>query len=217
MNKKPKLKRGDNQLDAVSPDDMQEALRIASLWLTDKLEGRTERGPFSASFLGEPARLYFPKHAYVALKSGNWKWKKGLKLSTQLIRIMKSEMSHSIRDWNAKGKPNVSVVSSFERKEDGEDEAKNPNGLSEVDPEQRSNGFFVKSSLELAEELEAQTQALEMGYKIALEVAKDHPKLTLYVQLVRKLNNYRAIALKMHITMQEVRNLEAELLSRLKK
>lgn len=193
MTRGTKLKQGYNRLDAVSPEEMQEAMKLASLWLTYKLEGRTERGPFSDMVLGEPARLYFPKRAYMALKSGAWKWKKGLKLSTQLIRIMRSDMHHAIEAWKAQGEPEVVVAS-------------------RIEPQVMGAGYIVKPDLELAEDLAAQDYRRKLGYEIAFAAVKDDPKLTLYVQLVRDLNDYRAIALKMRVSISEIKEMEKEII-----
>ena len=193
MTRGTKLKQGYNRLDAVSPEEMQEAMKLASLWLTYKLEGRTERGPFSDVVLGEPARLYFPKRAYMALKSGAWKWKKGLKLSTQLIRIMRSDMHHAIEAWKAQGEPEVVVAS-------------------RIEPQVMGAGYIVKPDLELAEDLAAQAYQRKLGYEIAFAAVKDDPKLTLYVQLVRDLNDYRAIALKMRVSISEIKEMEKEII-----
>ena len=193
MTRGTKLKQGYNRLDAVSPEEMQEAMKLASLWLTYKLEGRTERGPFCDVVLGEPARLYFPKRAYMALKSGAWKWKKGLKLSTQLIRIMRSDMHHAIEAWKAQGEPEVVAAS-------------------RIEPGVMGAGFIVKPDLELAEDLAAQDYRRKLGYEIAFAAVKDDPKLTLYVQLVRDLNDYRAIALKMRVSISEIKEMEKEII-----
>ena len=193
MTRGTKLKQGYNRLDAVSPEEMQEAMKLASLWLTYKLEGRTDRGPFSEVALGEPARLYFPKRAYMALKSGAWKWKKGLKLSTQLIRIMRSDMHHAIEAWKAQGEPEVVVAS-------------------RIEPQVMGGGSVVKPDLELAEDLAAQAYQRKLGYEIAFAAVKDDPKLTLYVQLVRDLNDYRAIALKMRVSISEIKEMEKEII-----
>lgn len=194
MTRGTKLKQGYNRLDAVSPEEMQEAMKLASLWLTYKLEGRTERGPFSDVVLGEPARLYFPKRAYMALKSGAWKWKKGLKLSTQLIRIMRSDMHHAIEAWKAQGEPEVVAAS-------------------RIEPGVMGAGYIVKPDLELAEDLAAQDYRRKLGYEIVFAAVKDDPKLTLYVQLVRDLNDYRAIALKMRVSISEIKEMEAKVIS----
>ena len=193
MTRGTKLKQGYNRLDVVSPEKMQEAMKLASLWLTYKLEGRTEHGPFSDVVLGEPARLYFPKRAYMALKSGEWKWKKGLKLSTQLIRIMRSDMHHAIEAWKAQGEPEVVAAS-------------------RIEPGVMGAGFIVKPDLELAEDLAAQAYQRKLGYEIAFAAVKDDPKLTLYVQLVRDLNDYRAIALKMRVSISEIKEMEKEII-----
>ncbi|MCR5040429.1 MAG: hypothetical protein K6A94_13980 [Bacteroidales bacterium] len=212
---KLKQKRG-NQLDGVSPADMQEALRLASFWLTDKLEGRTDGGPFSEAALGEPARLYFPKRAYMALKTGDWEWKKGVKLSTMLIRIMKSDMHHTITDWYAKGEPEVVAISSLAegKKARGDEDG----DLTDEDIIGRYGDFQSRmiTDMELAEELVMQEETRKLGYEIATAAANGDEKLLLYVQLVKELNNYRAIALKMRITMQKVKDMEAELLRKIR-
>lgn len=196
MTKRTKLKQGNNRLDTVSPEEVQEALKLASLWLTDMLEGRTEKGPFCEAALGEPARVYYLKRAYLALKSGEWKWKESLKLSTQLIRIMRSDIQHTLEAWKAVGQPEMVTVNRME-------------------PELMRKGQMMMSDMELAEEQAAHEQKRDLGYEIAFAAVKDDPMLTQYVQLVRDLNDYRAIALKMRITMQQVRELERIVLSRL--
>jgi len=74
---------------------VREAFKIASFWLTDVLEDCTEFGAFSEQNLGEPAIEYFPKRAFVTLKDPNckWKWKLGVKLSTQFLYVDSSVLA----------------------------------------------------------------------------------------------------------------------------
>lgn len=66
--KKCKQKEKLKPLSDATPEDLREAMKIASYWLTDELEGRTEKGAFSEMNLGDPARNYFLKRAYIILK-----------------------------------------------------------------------------------------------------------------------------------------------------
>ena len=64
---KKKSKQKYKPLSDAQPGELREAMKLASFWLTDVLEDRTEVGAFSEANLGEPAILYFPKRAYLAL------------------------------------------------------------------------------------------------------------------------------------------------------
>lgn len=75
--KKCKEKEKLKSLRDVTPEQWRKAMRTASYWLTDQLEGHTEWGAFSEAYLGEPARRYFEKHAFDTLRDPNcqWTWK----------------------------------------------------------------------------------------------------------------------------------------------
>lgn len=78
---KKKSKQKYKPLSEAQPGELREAMKLTSFWLTDVLEDCTEVGAFSEANLGEPAILYFPKRAYLALKDPKtkWHWKAGTK------------------------------------------------------------------------------------------------------------------------------------------
>lgn len=189
---------------AVSPKEWKKALRYVAYWLTYMLKDRTETGAFSEAVLGCNAVEYFTQRAYQKLFSGSWKWNENLSLTLQLIRIVKSDMSHHIRDWRKNNEPEVKA-------------------MGELSQEQC---YYVEweskqlSDLELAEQLEeelkVQQQLKDDAYAIAEAAAHDDPVLLKYIKAVKELNNYRAISKRLKLPMREVKTLEARLLDMLK-
>lgn len=216
LKKKSKQKEGLNSLSDTTPEEMREAMKIASLWLTDELEGRTEKGAFSEMNLGEEARTYFLKRAYVTLQTPDckWKWKKDTKLSTLMINVMRSDMGHVLDKYLKDGKPEMVMASCMKRKKAGaDDEFDDSNGPLEMDAEVKRNEFDMQSEMELLEELKREESLREKGMKIARAAVKGNAKLEKYVELVFELPDYRAISKRMKITQTEVRKLEAELIA----
>lgn len=87
---KKKSKQKFKPLSSATPEERYRAMELATYWVTDEVEGHTDSGAFSEAYLGEPARLYFPRNAYEKLKDPNskWKWKEGTQLSTLMINDM---------------------------------------------------------------------------------------------------------------------------------
>ncbi len=215
--KKPKEKEKYKHLSEASDEEMHEAFKMAGLWITSTMEDRTDSGAFSEANLGVPAVEYYSVRAYNTLKSPDcrWHWKKGTKLSTLMINVVKSDMAHTLRDYFNNGKPDVLPISSLIHEED--DEGNNDaNSLLEIDSELQNTSFQVQSDLELLEELEAKELQRDRGYKIACAVAKGDPQLERYVELAFELSDYRAISKRMKTTKAHVLELEAELLAKIK-
>ena len=171
----------------VPLEKILEAMELSGKWVIKKLKGNPKTGPFSETVLTEKAAKFFPKLAYQKWASGAWAWKDGLDLPTQFIRIIRSEMSHRLRDWKHQHEPEVMSL---------DDE----NAMKDV-------------AQALAEELEMEEEMKDLGYDIILEWVEEKPELVVYVNMVRELNNYRTISKKLRITMTEVRELEAEVLA----
>lgn len=224
MNKK-KSKQKFKPLSEATLEEMQEAFLMGGLWITSELEGHTETGAFSEENLGIPAVEYFPMRAYATLKDPNcnWGWKKGTKLSTLFINVMKSDMAHTLRDYMECGEPMVMPASYLER-EDEDDGWDDSNGVLEMDPDcfrfQGSSAKFQGSSymsdMELLEELEQKETRHNRGYKIARAAAKGDPMLEQYVELAFTLPDHRAISKKLRKTKPQVLEIEAELIARIK-
>lgn len=220
--KKCKQKEKLKPLSSVTPEQMREAMKIASYWLTDQLEGHTEKGAFSEMNLLDNPRKYFLKRAYMILKDPEckWKWKEDMKLSTLMINVIRSEMGHELRKYIAQGEPDVVVASSLERDGGtgaayGSDEWNDANSVLEVDKEQVLNGFDMQTEMEMLEELEREESMRDQGIKIARTAAKEtgDAMLIKYVELVFELPDYRAISKRMKISMVQVKELEAELIA----
>lgn len=203
-------------LSDASPEELREALKIASFWLTDALEDKVESGAFSEAYLGEAAINYFPKRAYKKLCDPDckWKWKQGTKLSTLMINVIKSDMAHAIRDYMLDGGPIVMANSEFERDGADEDGWEDANDPVEVDPELRRGGFDMQSEMERLEELEKYESMRDKGRRIARAVARESgdEKLVQYVELAFTLPDYRAISKRMKTTQGKVLEMEARLI-----
>lgn len=220
---KKKSKQKYKPLSDAQPGELREAMKLASFWLTDVLEDCTEVGAFSEANLGEPAILYFPKRAYLALKDPKtkWHWKAGTKLSTLMINVIKSDMAHTLRDYMLDGEPIVTANSEFEREgadEDGWDDSNEP---VEVDPESLvMQDSSYMSDMELQQEklaeLERYEKRRDAGYHIARQAAKGDPQFEKYVEVVFNLPDQRSICKRMKMTKAEVEALEAELVVRIK-
>jgi hypothetical protein len=76
------------------------------------------------------------------------------------------------------------------------------------------NNELVARELEqaLADELEMEEEMKDLGYANILEYVSEHPRLVVYVNLVRETNDYRTISKKLRIKMAEVKELEAEVI-----
>jgi len=171
----------------VPLEKILEAMELSGKWVIKKLKGNPKTGPFSEEVLTEKAAKFFPKLAYQKWASGAWAWKDGLDLTTQFIRIIRSEMSHRLRDWKHQYEPEVMSLD-------------NENALKDV-------------AQALAEELEMEEEMKDLGYDIILEWVEDKPDLVVYVNMVREHNNYRTISKKLRITMPDVKELEAEVIA----
>lgn len=171
----------------VPLEKILEAMEMSGRWVIKKLKGNPKTGPFSEAVLTEKASKYFPKLAYQKWASGAWAWKDGLDLTTQFIRIIRSEMSHRLRDWREQMEPEVMSL---------DDET-----------------FAKEIGDALAEELEMEEEMKDLGYDIILKWLAERPELVVYVNLVREVNNYRTISKKLRISMVEVKAMEAEVMA----
>lgn len=184
---KQKLKQA-RQPDDVSQKEELNALDVLGNWLTKKLKGKTDSGPFSEVNLGDIPVKVIAKRTYIKWKSGKWKWKETLSLTTQLIRIARSEMSHIVRDWKAQGQPELIAASHDEDAQKALD--------------------LLAAEEEFDEELKS------IAYEKAEKRLKDDSEMLRFLHLIRELNDRRAISKRMKISIVEVRLMEAELLKK---
>ena len=184
---KQKLKQA-RQPDDVSQKEELEALDVLGNWLTKKLKGKTDSGPFSEANPGDIPVKVIAKRTYIKWKSGKWRWKETLSLTTQLIRIARSEMSHIVRDWKAQGQPELIAASHDEDAQKALD--------------------LLAAEEEFDEELKS------IAYEKAEKRLKDDPEMLKLLHLIRELNDRRAISKRMKVSIVEVRQMEAELLKK---
>ena len=194
--KKNRVKRG-RARGAMSPKELKElaaAVEDLSKWLTDKLKGETQYGPYSMSVLGEEAVTYFTERAVMTFFKGNWKRKKNETLREFLGRMVISDMGHAQRDYKNKGE--VMIRS--------------------MDDNQARLEAVEQATLEWEEVLERLELAREVAYDIAAERVKNDPELTMYLKTMYDHNSYRDISRKLRMTIADVKNLETELLRSLR-
>lgn len=216
---KQKVTQKYKPLSEATQEERLEAFKMAGLWISTELEGRTEYGAFSEAHLGIPAVEYFPIKAFKTLKLPDckWKWKEGVKLSTLMINVMRSDMAHELRDYMLDGWPEVKANSEFERDDADEDGWDDANDKVEIDPEVRRNGFQVESDMELLEELQRSESRRDRGYKIARAAAKGDSKLERYVEVMFSgLSTDRAVCKKLKKTLTELQELQDALLAKIR-
>ena len=216
MQKKNKQKAKLKSLSDATPEELREAIKMASYWLTDELDGHTEKGAFSVMNLGEEARKFFIKRAYIILKDPEckWKWKEDTKLSTLMINVVRSEMGHVLRKYINQDEPDVVYASSLKRTTHGGDEDFDySNTMLERALEKQRDDNPAKTEMEMLEELERYESLRDKGQKIARAAVKGNAMLEKYVELVFELPDYRAISKRMKISIPEVKGLESELIA----
>jgi len=178
------------RLEAVTPEEKEKALKKLARWITYEIVHRgfdLDYGPFSFSAMGGNAVEVISQECYDALFGGEWHWKPNRELSSMLIQIAKSKMGHIIRDWHAQGQPDIKLQSELSYREQVE--------------------------MDIARQWEAEANMRELGYNIARQVLNGNPKMIDYVEAVYELNDYRAVAKRLKMTLNEVLELESKLLS----
>lgn len=186
-NEKKQARRPDD----VPQEVLMSAMDVLGKWLTKTLQGRTSSGPFSEANLGDIPVKVIARRTYIKWASGEWKWKESLSLTTQLIRIARSEMTHILRDWKKSGEPEFVSASQDED---------------------------VQRELDLmAAEEEMDDELKAIAYEEAEKRLKDDPEMLRLLHLIRELNDRRAISKRMKISIVEVRVLETKMFDLLRK
>lgn len=182
------------RLKGVSQEEKKQALNATIRWVTGEMVRRglsRHHGPLSDREMGGNASTEIAKIAYSKLFGGKVHWKPTCTLKTQMIDIAYSEMGHIIRNYYHKGKDKETVMSQL--------------------------SFKQQMDMELAQQVEAESQLRKLGYDIARNVVKDKPKLLAYVEALYVENDYRGIAKRLKISKPAVLELEKELLGFLEK
>ena len=185
---------GQAYAEKLDPNNLEDSLVRLGFWLTGTLGGNPQFGPHSESHLGEPAVMFYTKHAREKYIKGSWTRDKGETIYKFLLRITRSEMGHQYDKWKNYACPMVLMMNNMKKQQ-------------RVDMEQ--------SNEELAESLKREQMAMDCAYAIAEEEVKDDPELLKYLDAMKKGNDYRTISKKLRITKGEVVALEERLLTRL--
>ena len=185
---------GQAYAEKLDPNNLEDSLVRLGFWLTGTLDGNPQFGPHSEAHLGEPAVMFYTKHAREKYIEGSWTREKGETIYKFLLRITRSEMGHQYEKWMKYACPMVLMMN-------------NMNEQQLADMEQSND--------ELAESLKREQKALDCAYEIAEEEVKDDPELLKYLEAMKKGNNYRTISKKLRMTKGEVEALEERLLTRL--
>ena len=103
----PSLEEEWERLAAVTPEERERALKQLRRWVTWQIIYRgfsMDYGPFSPAAIGGNADDVITEECEEALFCGEWHWKSTCKLSTALIDIAKSKMSHIIENYYNRGR-----------------------------------------------------------------------------------------------------------------
>lgn len=183
------------RLKSVSEKEKREAMEILSKWITCWLNDHgfdKQQGPFSNIEMNGDAIEVIAPDCYLKIHEGDWRWHKNWKLSTQLIQVARSIMSHIIRDYK-------------KRLCDGELLA------CDMTPSQ------LKKMDEAEKQLTLEFDMREEGFKIAEKIVSDNPQFMLYLEALRDSNCYELIAEKMNMEVKEVLKVERKLLNFIRK
>ena len=183
------------RLAATTPLERKRALGQLKRWVTYEIIRRRfslEEGPFSYAAMGGHAVDVISDECLEALFCGEWHWKPTWKLSTMLINIAKSKMSHIVEEYYKQGQPVFFLISDSD--EDRE-----------------------AIEREIAAQWKWEAEMRENGYKIARKEVAQYPELLAYLDAMFKDDTYIGIAEAMDTDIETVLRLEKRLLKLLAK
>ena len=181
------------QLTPEERKEMQEFLKateVVALWLTKKLRNRTEWGAFSEAYIGEPAVDYFTHRLSVTFVRGKWVRYENEKMTTFLIRMVKSDMRHHVKIWRERGEPMM------------ED-------MSRLSDEQKAYAERVTS--DVLKDLDDGDMLRSISLSIAEKVAEKDPEVKKYVKAMEATNNYRDITKRTKMNLKQIAEVENRL------
>lgn len=183
------------RLAATTPLERKRALGQLKRWVTYEIIRRRfslDEGPFSYAAMGGHAVDVISEECLEALFCGEWHWKPTWKLSTMLINIAKSKMSHIVEEYYKQGQPVFFLISDSD--EDRE-----------------------AIEREIAAQWKWEAEMRENGYKIARKEVAQYPELLAYLDAMFKDDTYIGIAEAMDTDIETVLRLEKRLLKLLAK
>ena len=187
----------------VPPEEKGRAFKKLFKWISFQIKHNgfdLDFGPFSYRMMGEDVVGRIATECMEALFCGEWHWNPNRELSSQLIQIAKSKMSHIVRTFYNPNTPKLILESGLQTREDDE-----------------GNSDREKFELDVAAQWEFEANMRDMGYEMARNVVKDDPELLRYLDAMKELDNYYGIASLMEIPVNKVLKLERRLLKRLEK
>lgn len=193
MSDEEKLRQRNRLL--LTPASVKEQASIfTGCWITDQLATRgfdPINGPFSEKEMNGDAVWVICTESYRAIYDGEWRWPENRKLSTQMIQIAKSKMSHIIRDFTKRDKAKDDLPTS-----------------------QLTQAQLIQME-EAAGQWEMESNMMDLAYEIAKSAVADDPQLLRYLEVLREYKCYDLMATQLGISEDEVVRLERRLLKRL--
>lgn len=183
------------RLAATTPLERKRALGQLKRWVTYEIIRRKfslEYGPFSRAAMGGDAVDVISEECLEALFCGEWHWKPTWKLSTMLINIAKSKMSHIVEKYHKQGNPELLSLSDYD--EDRE-----------------------AIEMGIAAQWKWEAEMRENGYEIARKEVVKYPELLAYLDAMFKDDSYVGIAEAMGTDIETTLKLEKKLLKLLAK
>lgn len=195
------LHRGYQPQRALTPAERKElevfqsAMKLAVLWLTDFVDRHSKNGPYSETYIGEPAVDYFSHRATYTYFKHSFARRKGESEFDYIKRIMRDDMGKHIRKWRIMNQPMVYKMGPMD------------------DAEVARMEMVAR---EMEEDLEKTESRREIALKVAEKVVEGDPVMMKYVQAMKDYNDYRSIAKRMKMTIPEVKKLEDRLMELVK-
>jgi len=173
-------------------NEYKDAMSMVACWFTAYIRDTKYPEAFSTSYLGEENALkYFTGKLTDTFVEGTWKKHENEKMTTFLIRILKSILKHHVRDWK-KTKTKVQAMGQMSQEQRYFAE---PRGF----PEEQKDPDALRN----------------ISFRFAEAAVEGNKELQKFVKAVKEKNTYRDISKRMKKKMHEVKELEKQLLERL--
>ena len=182
------------RLSAVTPQEKRRALKKVARWVSWAISTHgfdPEYGPFSKDAMGGDPVEVLTEECLEALFCGEWHWKPTRELSSQLIQIAKSKMSHIIERYYRDKQPKMRLLS--------------------------EQSFREEVEMNLAAQWKFEANMREMGYEIARDIVRNDPELLAYLDAMYVDDTYQGIASLLKVDVATVKKLEKKLLNLLAK
>ena len=174
-------------INSITDKDWADALWATGQYITYKLKGNPQTGPYSEGVIGVMAAEYFSRLAFEVLFSKRWKLKENFTLKQQMKKAADGLMTNHKKHYENNPAP---IFESFED--------------------------YSQMLLDtLVDEDDNDNDNLEEAYERAETAANNDPDLLEFLCQMRRCANYEDIATEMGITINDVYNLVRRLKRRL--